>query len=73
MLTSEDWFIDAGFDWGIEQLNAYMSDLKRIADTLEPREALAYLGDRENSLTAQVAEVETGLAVLAGARNALDG
>ena len=71
--TIEDWFIDAGFDWGIEQLNAYMSDLKRIADTLESQEALAYLGDRENSLTAQVADVETGLAVLAGARNALDG
>lgn len=68
--TIEKWFIDAGFDWGIDRLSEYMAELRRTAGTLAPRGPLRYLDDRQQLLDEQVTEVKSGLAAVAGVREA---
>lgn len=63
------WVVDEGFSWGMDELDRFMTDLRRIAGVLKAEEALAYLDEREVLLALQEEDVMIGLAALSSVRD----
>ena len=59
------WLAREGFDWGIETLLQWMSELRACAENLECPQVLAYLRFREEYLERQAEEAREGLRFLA--------
>jgi hypothetical protein len=60
----ESWFANQGFDWAVEQLDAWMSELQVIGDRLGSPAVLTYLNVRQSLLHDQAARVRSGLRAL---------
>ena len=55
------WVAEEGFDWGIEMLQGWMSEMKVMAKQLQSQELNDYLETRDSMLVEQQAEVRKGL------------
>ena len=66
------WIVREGFEWGVDTLRSWMSELRRAASELESARVVEHLAARENRLLERWDGVRPGLrslGILAGAMN----
>jgi hypothetical protein len=68
-----EWVIREGFEWAMETLDTWMSELMTIAKNLQSRGSVAYLYKRAAILEKRRRDVHAGLRSLAKIRTALNG
>ena len=61
----QQWFVGAGFNWALAQLEEWMADIRDLARPIGSPDLLSYLDKRQMLLDDRVANVRSGLAALA--------
>jgi hypothetical protein len=59
--TLAEWVVREGFAWGMGQVREWLSEARRLGETLEAPEVAAYLAGREASLRRLTGRVSRGL------------